>query len=375
MPVNDRMREPADVRPPRRWRIVLPLALVAVLALGWSGFWFYAQGRARTALAAWSAREAAAGRVVSCANQDFGGFPFRLELSCGAPELALTRAHVSLKARDLHAAVQVYQPNLALAEFGGPLTVADEAGHAVTVDWKLAQASVRGLAGMPPERISFVLDQASVARSRGQDTLARAAHAEFHVRPAPRLPQDPLAFDLALYLTKAVLSGVPRVPATPIDAQITGTVRGLDDFSPRPLAQVLRDMQAANGRLDVTQARIQQGNVLGVGRGTLRLTARGTLDGELELSVAGIEDLMVALGLDKKVGQASQHALDRVVPGLDLNRLLGSRGNAALAAVGATMLGRPTELEGRQAVALPLRFADGAVFLGPLKVGDVAPLF
>jgi hypothetical protein len=84
---------------------------------------------------------------------------------------------------------------------------------------------------------------------------------------------------------------------------------------------------------------------------------------------------MTALGLDKAVGHASQNALDRVAPGLDLNRLLGSHGNAALAAMGATMLGQPTQLEGRQAVALPLRFADGAVFLGPLKVADVAPLF
>jgi hypothetical protein len=375
MSVSYRTLDAAAARPPRRWRIVLPFALVVVLASGWSAFWFYAQARAQTALAAWTQREAAAGRVLSCATQDFGGFPFRFELGCGAPELTLTRAHVSLRARDLHAAVQVYQPTLAIAEFGGPLTVTDDAGHTVTVEWTLAQASVRGLPTVPPERVSFVLDQPSVARNGGQETFARAAHAEFHVRQAPRLPQDPPAFDLALNLTQTVLPGVPRLPSTPIDAQITGTLHGLGDFSPRPLAQLLRDLQAANGRLDVTQARIQQGNVLGVGRGTLRLTARGTLDGEIEVTVAGIADLMTALDLDQAVGQASQNALNRVAPGLNLDRLLGSHGNAALAVMGANMLGRPTELEGRQAVALPLRFSDGTVFLGPLKVGEIAPLF
>jgi hypothetical protein len=373
--VSYRTSDDAQARPPRRWRIVLPLALVVVLAAGWSAFWLYAKARAQTELAAWSKREAAAGRVLSCASQDFGGFPFRFELACGAPEFTLTRAHVSLKARDMHAAVQVYQPSLAIAEFGGPLTVADDAGPAFTVKWTLAQASLRGLPTMPPERVSFVLDRPTVARNGGQETLARAAHAEFHVRQAPRLPQDPPVFDLALDLMQAILPGVPRVPATPIDAQITGTLQGLTDFSPRPFAQLLRDLQAANGRLDVKQARIQQGNVLGVGRGTLHLTARGTLDGELELTIAGIEDLMSALGLDRAVGQASQNALDRVAPGLNLDRLLGSRGNAALAVMGANMLGRPTELEGRKAVALPLRFSDGAVFLGPLKVGEIAPLF
>jgi hypothetical protein len=373
--VSHRPPDAAAARPRRRWPIVLPLVLVVVLAIGWSAFWLYAKARAQTELAAWSKHEAAAGRELSCATQDFGGFPFRFELTCGAPELKLTRVHASLKARNVHAAVQVYQPTLAIAEVDGPLTVADDTGHAVTVGWSLAQASVRGLPTVPPERVSLVLEQPTVARNGGQETLARAAHAEFHVRQAPRLPQDPPEFDLALDLKQAVLPGVPRLPATPIDAQIAGTLHGLSDVSPRPLAQLLRDLQAANGRLDVKQARIQQGNVLAVGRGTLHLTARGALDGELEVTIAGIADLMSAFGLDRAVGQASQNALDRMAPGLNLDRLLGARGNSALAAMGATMLGRPTQLEGRQAVALPLRFSDGAVFLGPLKVADVPPLF
>jgi hypothetical protein len=32
-------------------------------------------------------------------------------------------------------------------------------------------------------------------------------------------------------------------------------------------------------------------------------------------------------------------------------------------------------LDGKPAVAFPLRFADGAVFLGPFQVGVVSPLF
>jgi hypothetical protein len=152
-------------------------------------------------------------------------------------------------------------------------------------------------------------------------------------------------------------------------------LRGLTDLRPKPLPALLRDLQAANGRLDITHARVRQGEIIGVGQGTLSLTARGTLDGQLQLTVAGLEQLMAALGLDKKVGQASQNALDRVAPGLNLDRLLGPRGNAALAAAGVAMLGQPAELEGRRAVTLPLRFADGVVFLGPLRAGELPPLF
>ena len=44
-------------------------------------------------------------------------------------------------------------------------------------------------------------------------------------------------------------------------------------------------------------------------------------------------------------------------------------------AAGINALGKEVELEGKKARAFPLRFVDGAVFLGPLKVGQVPPLF
>jgi len=44
-------------------------------------------------------------------------------------------------------------------------------------------------------------------------------------------------------------------------------------------------------------------------------------------------------------------------------------------AAGINSLGTEAELEGKKARAFPLRFVDGAVFLGPLKVGQVPPLF
>jgi hypothetical protein len=373
--VSYRAYDRAEARPPRRWRIVAPAALVLILAGGGSGFWFYAAGRAQDELAAWRVREAAAGREVSCASESISGFPFRLELRCSDPALNVQKSRLALNAKSLLAAVQIYQPNLTIAEFGGPLTATDQGrGESFVIDWTLAQASLRGRP-TTPERISVVLDAPSVARAAAGTQLARAQHAEAHLREAPRLPQDPPAFDLALSFTQAHLPTIPRLPDLPIDADMAGTLRGLTELSAKPWPQLLRDLQAANGRLDVTQAHIRQGDILAVGRGTLRLTPRGALDGEMQLTIAGLEQLMTVLGIDKAVGQASQNALSRLAPGLNLDRLLGPGGNAALAAAGAAMLGQPAELEGRQAVALPLRFADGVVFLGPVRVGELAPLF
>ena len=48
---------------------------------------------------------------------------------------------------------------------------------------------------------------------------------------------------------------------------------------------------------------------------------------------------------------------------------------ARIGAVGINSLGKEAELEGKKARAFPLRFVDGAVFFGPLKVAQVPPLF
>jgi hypothetical protein len=65
-------------------------------------------------------------------------------------------------------------------------------------------------------------------------------------------------------------------------------------------------------------------------------------------------------------------ALDRAIPGL--GKVVKQNANIGVAA-GINALGTEAVLEGRKARAFPLRFVDGVVYLGPLKVGQVPPLF
>ena len=65
-------------------------------------------------------------------------------------------------------------------------------------------------------------------------------------------------------------------------------------------------------------------------------------------------------------------ALDRAIPGL--GKVVKQNANVGVAA-GINALGKEAVLEGRKARAFPLRFVDGAVYLGPLKVGQTPPLF
>ena len=38
-------------------------------------------------------------------------------------------------------------------------------------------------------------------------------------------------------------------------------------------------------------------------------------------------------------------------------------------------MGEPTAIDKRPAIVLPLRFSDGAIYLGMLRVGEAPPLF
>ena len=110
------------------------------------------------------------------------------------------------------------------------------------------------------------------------------------------------------------------------------------------------------------------------------------------MTVAGIEQVIPALGIEKMLDEGvPQATLDRVAPGVkskDLNNLFGAldraipglgkvvkqNANVGVAA-GINALGKEADLEGKKARTFPLRFVDGTVFLGPLKVGQIPPLF
>jgi hypothetical protein len=188
------------------------------------------------------------------------------------------------------------------------------------------------------------------------------------------------------------VQGVHPLLAQPFDADIHTRLSGLKDLSPKPWPQRFREIQAAGGHVDIVHSRIQQGDVVAVAAGTLSLSADGRLEGELQMTVAGLEQVVAALGIEKMLEEGvPQATLDRVAPGVrtqDLNNLFGAldraipglgkavRQNANVGVTaGLNALGKETVLEGKKARSFPLRFVDGAVSLGPLKVADIPPLF
>ena len=366
----------------RRWRYIGTLVLFAALIGGWSWLWHDTAVRADAAIGGWRAREAEAGRLYTCGSQSIGGYPFRIEVNCDKAS-ALFRSNqppVEIKTSGILIAAQIYQPDLLISEFHGPLTIA-EPGHApnIVVNWKLAQSSVRGTPAAP-ERVSLVFDKPVVDRMAGgvQQKLLQARHIEIHGRIAGGSAANRPVIEIALQLDQVSAPSLHPAAVQPVDADITAVLRGLNDFSPKPWPQRFREMQAAGGRIDISQARVQQGEIIAIGGGSLSLNADGRLEGQLRVTIAGLESFLAAIGAEQMVQTSPtmdrlSGALDRLAPGLgNVARQQATSSNLSL---GINMLGEQTTLEGKRAVTLPLRLEDGVVLLGPIRIGKAPALF
>lgn len=396
------MTDPAAApRRTSRWRIFIAPLLLLLVAIGWSAFWFFAASQVDVQADAWRAREAKSGRLYDCAKRSVAGFPFRLEVACEGASVALVSQAAgqpasqpfTAKLGQILVVAQVYDPKRVIAEFTSPATLYDplsQQSYAVT--WGLGHASVAGLP-LTPDRVSVEFNDPAIDRVGQMPVpVARAKHAELHGRLAPGSSSDHPVIESDLLINQGSIQGLHPLLAEPFDVGVRARVTGLTDFSPKPWPVRFRELQAAGGHIEIVQSRVQQGNLIAVAAGTLGLNANGNIEGELQMTVAGIEKVIPALGIDKMLEDGvPQATLDRVAPGVksqDLNNLFGAldravpglgkvikqNANAGVAA-GINSIGTESTLEGKKARTFPLKFADGAVLLGPFKVGQIPPLY
>ena len=397
------MTLPSDTpRRRSRWPLFAMPIVLLIAAAAWSAFWFYAVSQAEVKADAWRAQEARSGRSYDCARQSVAGFPFRLEIRCDGARVTLTSQTagaapmpVTINLDEILAVAQIYDPRLLIAEFKSPAAISETANApAMRVSWSVARSSVVGLPAVP-QRASIVFDDVAIERvnnSSVQLPVARAKHVELHGRMAEgSTPKDPV-IESVLRIESGSAQDVHPLLARPFGAEIRAKLTGLKDLTPKPWPERFRELQAGGGQVEIVQSRIQQDELIAVAAGRLGLNAQGQIDGELQMTVTGLEKIIPALGIEKMLEDGvPQATLDRIAPGVrsqdvtnqlgaldkaipGLGRVVKQNANAGVAA-GINALGKEATLEGKPARTFPLRFADGAVYLGPLKVGQVPPLF
>src|SRR3984957_13963374 len=383
-------RHPGAARPRRRrGPVVLPVCVVIVLAAVWCGLWYYAAGIADRAMTGWIAREATAGRVYSCGSQTISGFPFRIEADCNTVGAAIssTQPPFAVSAKDVSVAAQVYRPTTLVGEISSPVTVAEPGQPPRFVaNWSRARGSVSGLPPQP-DSVSGVLDRPHIDQvSAGNSTTLFAAdHAEFQGRLVGGSAANNPVIDALLTFAAATTPTLHPLLADPVQGEVDVVFRGFKDLTPRPWPQRFREMQASGGNIEITRLRLERPDAIIVGAGTLTVNANGKLNGLIRIGIAGLENIVPKLGIDRLIGrsldklnggsgQAQQglNALDRLLPGL------GSvvRDSATASVIDSlNKMGQPTEIDKKPAIVLPLNFSDGFVSLGMVPLGEVPALF
>ena len=382
-------KRPAAARRRRLWLFVAPVAIVIVLAVGLTWGWYLAASIADRALSGWVDREAKLGRVYACGSQSIGGFPFRIVTRCEKAAATFTSNHppFDVTATDVTFSAALYRPTFLHGEITGPVTLADPGKPPIfVVNWSRAQLDLVGLPS-DPEGISVSLTKPRLDRVAGPGSgmIFQADEADVDGRIVQGSARSHPVIEATGHFTAALAPSFHPLLAAPLQGDIDAVLRGFKDFSPKPWPVLFREMQASGGGIDIKSFRIERSDAIVVGAGTLTVNEHGRLDGVLNVAVAGLENIVPLLGVDQLIGQGIDrltggggssaqglNALDRLMPGL--SGVVRDQTNANLID-NIKKMGQPTEIDKKPAIALPLRVADGVIYLGIIPVGVVPALF
>jgi hypothetical protein len=297
----------------RPWRMLAPLAIVLLLFGLWSGYWVYAQAAVKSYAATYRAKFTGRGVTLGCKTESWGGYPFRFEFTCSQPMLKLPGGRMATSASILILA-QAYNPMQVIALVDGPSRVQTSPGKIIDLAHDRAVASII-FSGDEFPRLSADVSNLSAAN------LFSVKNVQLHTRPGQEKGND-IAIDIEA--TQLIDPGKP-----PIDID-----RG----------QLLATLETPE-KLDVQSVSLQRGTINLSGSGLLSLDSANRLSGQIAAQTNDLKGLMVLA--DPHIDLTDQeHSTLKTLVGL-LNK----------------------------EAKINLTAQNGELFLGPVKIGDLAPLY
>ncbi|MEN9708755.1 MAG: hypothetical protein RIQ68_1163 [Pseudomonadota bacterium] len=321
-----------------RLGLYLPTGLLLLLAIGWSGFWFFASNKADDAFSTWIASEKAGGRTWECAGKEIGGYPFRIELHCASIKFSTAQMKADLGA--IHAATQIYSPKLLLADVSGPLQI-NSAGVQNVFSWTNMRVSLRFNGAL--ERLSMNVADFKAGEAADSAFLS-AKMVEFHLRTDTARPSEDKATDVVMNMNDLRAPGLDALVGNPDTTTInfSGTITQALGLRVGNWQSALENWRSQNGQIFLENGRLAKGLFSIEGKGTLGLDPAHRVQGDLMVGARGVGPI-----------------ISRFVSG-----------NAA------QLAGALLERKDGSVVQLPLRMQDGRVSFGPLRTGPIlAPLY
>ncbi len=293
--------------------MLAPLATVLILFGLWSGYWFVAQTAAKSYATGYRERLAGRGVTLACERESWGGYPFRFEFSCAKPVVQLA-GNQSARSSALLILVQAYNPMHVIVLVDGPTSVSGASAEPVELTHDRAIASMVFGGEEMPSISAEVSNLAAVNRFS-------ARNAQVHIRPA----KDGGA-DIATTLEFGEIDS-PGKPPLKVDG-----------------GQVLARLKP-NRDVDIQSATLQRGTLELSATGTVRLDSQHRVAGSVAVETNDLDGLMAVLNPHFRLSDR-EHAAVQTLLGL-----LGKNSKANIIA------------------------KDGELFVGPIKAGDLTPLY
>ena len=330
----------------RRTRLVFVIAVLLILAGGYTGFWFIAAGKIEQGVGEWAEAARAQKIAASWRGLRVAGFPFafRLELSDAALRDEAINPPADIRLPLLFASAHPW--NFGVWHLAAPqglsAVAGPEAKPAATVSARAAEGTV---SAAPEGGATIWLSLDAPRFEAGEPVGARRADL-WLILPA-RAPATHHDSNIALAadLHDAKLPQAPNPFRNLLDELALGvTLKGsIPSGPPRQAATGWRD---EGGTAEIDNFTLRWGTLAVSGSGTLALDSDLQPIGAFSGAVEGYDELMNAL--------------------VTAGRMKAS--DARLARIGLAMLAKAGP-SGRPAITASFMIQNGEMFLGPAKLG------
>ena len=326
-------------------KFILPVAGIVLLLIGYSGYWFYAAGRVGDEMRAWILDKEEAGYEIDYTDLRVTGFPYRFQIQLIEPHFRAPPSDGGWDAQlaGLQANALPYDFSHWIVSFDGPLML--ESGEVLEINASNARMSRKSGRDGRTQRIGAEIRDLTLRAVTGEPPAIEAIDALFL--------SGVVADDDSLRL-RMEASGLRARQGDPDEPGLT---RGFGDTGELARTELIftewtalaRDGNAAawsqaGGRMQIVQAELEWGPAQLSGEGDLTLDRQARPDGRISLRIADPDALTEALIEGEVIAAANGEAL----------RL-------------ATMLA-PRSSDG---VSLPFTLRDGAIYLGPVRLGSL----
>jgi hypothetical protein len=302
---------PNAVRHP--WKMFLPLVIVLLLALLWTIYWFVASGLARERLAEERTAWASKGLTLTCTQEGWGGYPFHFEFSCTSPVLTLAD-RLELRTSDLLLVALAYAPWQIAALIDGPTTLLATGIAPLEMNHqRMLAAATFDKEGQP----SLSADIPAISVSG----LGQADKVMLLTRPAAAHGTD-----ISLRGQGVIYRPAGRPEVVIDDASALGTL--------------LADHSLRLDKLELRQGQLRVG-----GSGALSLDQQHRIAGLITTETSDMPALLALVGPQLGLSESNLATIQT---------MLGLMGNGA---------------------KVPVIAKDGVLYVGPMKVADLPPLY